>query len=137
MFYFCHKKKGQGLVHLASKKVTFRLQFQCSILNLHCVSPFYVSLVNVWRQMETGRLVCDTSLYWLLILKGGRLGTAWGKEGTPMMHETFKNKGITIHLLELTGVHLNNAAALAQKLVVQSVRSSQLGVGQVQEGIIK
>lgn len=140
MFYFLPEGGGQGLVHLASGKAAFRLQFlqsflygsqnlswrqvaefifgqvgnlgfgktlfflDCSNLNLNCLSPFYVSVVKMWRLMETGRLGPNASLYWLLmepILKGARLGTSW--EEIPMMSGTLINKGITTvqHLLEL------------------------------------
>ncbi|KAM7380987.1 hypothetical protein PAMP_004249 [Pampus punctatissimus] len=49
-------------------------------------------------------------------------GVAW--EEAPLMYETFKNKGITTlqHLLEPAGAHLDNAAILAQRLEVRSVR---------------
>lgn len=51
----------------------FSFFMDCSYLNFYYLSPFYISVINMWRQMETGRLDRDSSLYWLLmepILRG-------------------------------------------------------------------
>lgn len=93
----------------------------CSNLNLCCLSPFYISVFNMQRWIEIGRLGCDVFLYWLLmepVLGGARLGIAL--EEALLMYETFKDKGITTfrHLLELAGARLDNAGTLAQRLEV-------------------
>lgn len=108
------KEGGQGLVHLASREAAFRLVFaefslwtvrltmktgcwfdlctnslgffmDCSYLNFYYLSPFYISVINMWRQMETGRLGRDSSLYWLLmepILRGPWVRYCLGRSTT-------------------------------------------------------
>lgn len=61
---------------------------------------------------------------------------AW--EGTPALHGTFMNKGVIIlrHLLDLAGLNLDNAEALARRLGIQSVKDGRSCAGQVQKGAV-
>lgn len=65
----------------------------CSNSNLYCLSPFYITVFNMWKWIEIGRLGCDAFLYWFLmepVLGDARLGIAL--EEALLMYETFNNK---------------------------------------------
>ena len=108
------------LGNLGFGRTVFMLDY--SGMDLNCLSPFYNSVLKAWRLMEKRTRSSNPSLYWLLkepVFQGARCGAM---VEAPL--RTLMDKGITTvqHVVELAGVQMDNAEAVARRMEVRSVR---------------
>uniref|UniRef100_A0A3B4TQD0 Reverse transcriptase domain-containing protein n=1 Tax=Seriola dumerili TaxID=41447 RepID=A0A3B4TQD0_SERDU len=165
VLYLPKDEGGQGLVHLGSRGVTFRLQFlqrflrgpadlvwrplaetilrRCSGLGLgrtlflmdlkepHMreLPCFYRGLFKVWSFFKKERPDSQHSLFWLLqepIVHGTRSNSVC-QLGPTLVRRCCEANVLTLgRVVELTGPSLEDAAPLASRLGVGSVRTVSL-----------
>ena len=95
-------------------------------MDLNVLSPFYTSVLKAWRLMEKRTRSSNPSLYWLLkepVLQEARCDAVVEAPLRALM-----DKGITTvqHVMELAGVQMDNAEALARRMEVRSVRIGRM-----------
>ncbi|KAJ4947290.1 hypothetical protein JOQ06_009326 [Pogonophryne albipinna] len=110
---------GHGLVHLASRGAAFRLRF---------VQRFLTGPADlVWRPVARALLErCGglAELLFLMDLKGLRLNNLSGFYGGPSLQQRLCEERILTlgQVVEMCGPRLDNAAGLASRLSLRSVR---------------